>query len=169
MMVILDFVCIKKFGERLMKVKIGPYREHRFWHNWAFDKFGWSPKVKQNIKIDKWDTWSMDHTLSLIIVPMLKQLKETKHGGPYVYPEDVPAEIRPTKEELLNYTNNADVDTHWFTRWDYVLDEMIWAFEQKANDCWIVDKYSREDQQAHQDRMTKGFKLFGKYYENLWD
>jgi hypothetical protein len=27
------------------------------------------------VKIDRWDTWSMDHTLSYIVLPMLKQLK----------------------------------------------------------------------------------------------
>ena len=41
------------------------------------------PKINY-VKIDYWDTWSMDHTLSYIIVPMLKQLKATKHGAPYV-------------------------------------------------------------------------------------
>src|SRR5210317_1360023 len=40
------------------------------------------------IQIDRYDTWSMDHTLALLVVPMLKQLKETKHGAPYVDVED---------------------------------------------------------------------------------
>ena len=31
------------------------------------------PKIDY-VKIDRWDTWSMDHTLALIIVPMLKQI-----------------------------------------------------------------------------------------------
>ena len=31
---------------------------------------------KVNIRIDNYDLWSMDHTLSLIILPMLKKLKE---------------------------------------------------------------------------------------------
>ncbi len=35
------------------------------------------PQVRY-VKIDRWDTWSMDHTLSFIILPMLKQLKESK-------------------------------------------------------------------------------------------
>ncbi len=36
------------------------------------------PKIDY-VKIDHWDTWSMDYTLSHIIVPMLKQLQKTKH------------------------------------------------------------------------------------------
>jgi len=135
----------------------------------------WFDRRTQKVKvhIDKWDTWSMDSTLAPIILPMLKQLKETKHGGPYVYPEDVPAKLRPTKQELLEYTKNSKTDSKWFDRWDYVLDEMIWAFEQKCRDDWMSDydynKWDREGANAHQERMTNGFKLFGKYYENLWD
>jgi len=138
--------------------------------NWLwFDRR--TQKVK--VRIDKWDTWSMDSTLAPIILPMLKQLKQTKHGAPYVYPEDVPTKLRPTKEELLAYTKKAETDPKWFDRWDYVLDEMIWAFEQKSRDDWMSDfdynKWDREGADAHQERMTNGFKLFGKYYENLWD
>src|SRR6056300_1762589 len=54
-------------------------------------------KQTEKIRIDPWDTWSMDHTLAPIILPMLKQLKETKHGAPYVDPKDVPIELRPLK------------------------------------------------------------------------
>jgi hypothetical protein len=72
------------------------------------------------------------------------------------------------------------------------MDEMIWAFEQKLRDNWEGDYYEyrelgmeedkgdnqfglklvwedEEGRAAHQKRMTAGFKLFGKYYENLWD
>ena len=33
------------------------------------------------VKIDRWDTWSMDSTLADIILPMLKQLQKDKHGA----------------------------------------------------------------------------------------
>ena len=138
--------------------------------NWIwFDRR--TQKVK--VRIDKWDTWSMDSTLAPIILPMLKQLKETKHGAPYVYPVDVPTKLRPTKKELLEHTKNGETDPKWFDRWDYVLDEMIWAFEQKCRDDWMADfyynKWDSEGANAHQKRMSQGFALFGKYYENLWD
>ena len=42
------------------------------------------------VRIDRYDTWSMDHTLADIILPMLKQLDATKHGAPHVDDEDVP-------------------------------------------------------------------------------
>ena len=64
--------------------------------NWIwFDR----RKQKVSIKIDKWDTWGMDYTLALIILPMIKQLQDTKHGSPIVDLEDVPEELRPSSEE----------------------------------------------------------------------
>ena len=56
------------------------------------------------IKIDYWDTWSMDHTLALIALPMLKQLKEKKHGSQIVDLEDVPEYLRgTTTEDYFNF------------------------------------------------------------------
>jgi hypothetical protein len=62
---------------------------------------------------------------------------------------------------------------------------MIWAFEQKTRYDWEGDyyefdesvrgwppKYKRHDVEGlktHQERMSNGFRLFGKYYEALWD
>ena len=156
-----------------MKVRIGNYPTHRFYHNWLYDWFGYSPKQKASIRIDRYDTWSMDYTLAPIILPMLVQLKETKQGAPNVDMKDVPKELRATKAQISKYGKNGDTDPKFFERWDYVLDEMIWAFEQKCRDDWMKDynynKWDREGAKAHQDRMTNGFRLFGTHYENLWD
>jgi len=147
------------------------------------------------IQIDPWDTWSADHTLSLIIVPMLKQLKADKHGAPYVDDEDVPEELKSTAAPAKE--NDWDTDDNHFKRWDYVLDEMIWAFEKLVDDNWEHEFYSgthetltvkREDglyemingenntfKVDHEginkvnDRINNGTKLFGKYYRGLWD
>ena len=142
------------------------------------------PGQKKKIRIDKYDTWNMDHTLASIILPMLKQLKETKHGAPMVDDEDVPAEIMAKyADEKPEYST----DSNWFKRWDYVLNEIIWAFEQKCVDDWAEQYYGEwiedetkmfgghhinvddEGRQKHQERMSNGFRLFGKYYESLWD
>ena len=136
---------------------------------------------KEKIRIDRYDTWNMDSTLALIILPMLKQLRDSKHGAPYVDIDDVPKDLRPKEQD--EYGTD---DTH-FARWDWVLDEMIWAFEQKTLDSWEEQYYGSyiesnegpfkgrfewvddEGRQAHQKRISNGFRLFGKYYENLWD
>jgi hypothetical protein len=152
------------------------------------------PRVEY-VKIDHWDTWSMDHTLSSIVVPMLKQLKEVKHGAPLVDDEDVPEELKstsaPPKEEY-------DVDDNHFKRWDYVMDEMIFAHQSKLDDDWqdqfytgVADYVHEKDEsgklyqmkegpnhtqkvdwdgmRAYEARIRNGFRLFGKYYQGLWD
>ena len=160
-------------------------------------------KENVNIRIDNYDTWNLDYTLALIILPALKRLKENKHGSPNVDDEDVPEELKSTPTE-----NEFDVDKNHHKRWDWVIDEMIWSFEQKVNSDWEsqfhtgnidikwtpidddnneigeeekpkfyrMDKgtndthiFDREGYEAYQSRITNGFRLFGKYYEGLWD
>ena len=134
-------------------------------------------KRKVKIQIDNWDTWSMDHTLALITLPLLKQLKETKHGSAQVDMDDVPPEMRMTSTEdwddqlVFDFYNdpelskqNIQCDIH--DRWNWVMDEMIFAFE------FIVDednRYSHNVNQEVEDRVANGLSLFGKYYQGLWD
>ena len=87
---------------------------------------------KVKIQIDPWDTWSMDSTLSMLILPMLKQLNKNKHGAPCVEDKDVPKELRSTNAEPKE--NEWDTDSNHFKRWDWVMSEMIWAFEQLNDD-----------------------------------
>jgi hypothetical protein len=148
------------------------------------------PRI-QLIKIDRYDTWSMDHTLADIILPMLKQLNETKNGAPHTDDEDVPEYLRSYMAQPKE--NEWDTDSLHFMRWDWILGEMIWAFEQKVDDdaegqffdhsdCPPIDdfpknpnehfsktKYDKEGHKKWLDRKANGFRLFGKYYEALWD
>jgi hypothetical protein len=122
------------------------------------------------VHIDRWDTWNMDHTLAHIIHPMLIQLKKEKHGAPAVDYEDVPESLRPTDEEHEKYMYDGTTDKHFFDRWDWVMSEMIYAFEAKA---FMDESYIRfddmEDIRTEEDRIANGFRLFGKYYQGLWD
>ena len=126
-----------------------------------------SKKEIHRVKIDKFDTWNMDVTLAYIIVPMLKQLKEVKHGAPFVDNEDVSDELRASDEDLHTYSKNGETDEHYFDRWDYVMDEMIFAFQSKLDEQFFSDQILNYD--AYSDRINNGFKLFGKYYNGLWD
>ena len=163
-------------------------------------------KRKVKVHIDRWDTWSMDHTLAYIVLPMLEQLKATKHGAPFVDDKDVPKELRSTSAPALSEDDKdcGAVDDLHFKRWDWVLDEMIFAFRNKLDEGkWedqfytgeydFVSKATEFDEngkpklyqlvkgpndtkkidmkglRAYQKRISNGFRLFGKYYENLWD
>ena len=129
-----------------MKVNIGNY-----------------PNPSVEVQIDKQDTWGMDYTLAHVILPMLIQLKETKHGSPCTDDEDVPEELRSTSAEPKE--NKWDIDSNFHARWNWIMDEMIWAFTEKCEDDWLI----RDDWEEYQKRMTKAFSMFGKHYENLWD
>lgn len=135
------------------------------------------PKINY-VKIDRWDTWSLDHTLAEIALPMLKQLKKDKHGSPYVELEDVPEELRgtstPEYDEQLTFDFYAeareekDVDYELVhKRWDWVMDEMIFAFEHKVDDSWedafrsgVIDIVWVKDEKTYNgqqlNRMERG-------------
>lgn len=84
------------------------------------------------VRIDPSDTWNMSNTLGYIILPMLKQLNEKKHGAPFTDDEDVPEELRSTSAPPKE--NDWDTDANHFARWDWIMEEMIWAFEQHNED-----------------------------------
>jgi len=148
------------------------------------------------IKIDPYDTWGMDHTLSMIIVPMLKQLQQDKHGSPFVEDKDVPEHLRSTAAPAK--VNEWDTDDNHFKRWEWVLAEMIHAFVCCANDDWENQFFSGNHEDTYMvklesgcyemvrgenytfeidhegmakanERIQNGLRLFSKYFRNLWD
>ena len=84
----------------------------------------------------------MDNTLAYIILPMLKQLQATKHGAPFVDDEDVPEKLRSTNADPKE--NEWDTDSNHFLRWDWIMDEMIFAFECELDDSWQEEFRSGE-------------------------
>lgn len=135
---------------------------------------------KLKVKIHNYDTWSMDSTLAYIIHPMLLQLKNRKHGSPFVDNEDVPEDLRSKVEPSAE---NGYLDETHHERWQWVLDELIWTFGI-YNTEWELEFYSEpkgewslenrgtfdnEGREAVQKRIDNGLRLFGKYYQNLWD
>jgi hypothetical protein len=92
------------------------------------------------VKIDRWDSWNMDGTLSPIILPLLKQLQATKHGAPNVDDSDVPDELKSTSAPAKE--NEWDTDANHFKRWDWVMDELIWTFEQLQPDNDWEEQYT---------------------------
>ena len=87
---------------------------------------------KNEVKIEYYDTWSADWTIAQIAAPLLVQLQEEEHGAPLVDDEDVPEELRSTT--CAPKENEWDTDENHFKRWNYVLQEMIYAMQEIAND-----------------------------------
>ena len=137
--------------------------------NWVYEK----RNRKTKIHIDEYDIWSMDHTLSMIVYPMLLKLKESKHGSPFVEDADVPEHLRSTSapeltEEEKNY---GATDELFHARWIYVLNEMIFAHGSYLTE-WQDEYFDRKDYEGMKvvdERIKNGLMLFGKYYQGLWD
>lgn len=175
-----------------MKVEITRWKT-----NSKEDKYRKGTIRKCSVDIGYGDDWSVDWLIATIAVPLLKKLKETKQGSPFVDDEDVPEELRssscPPKE------NEWDTDENFFKRWDYALDEMIFAMQEIANDNeneppyftkqgeivfgeinpdtktgeitfegWESTPESVAANKAYHKRIQKGCILFGKYFTSLW-
>jgi len=104
--------------------------------------------------------------------------------------------VKLDRWDTYSADNTRDLDDNAEARWEWVLNEMIFAFESKVSDgAWedqfytgeygdifvkqLADgnsellpnntlKIDREGLKRYQDRITNGFRLFGKYYESLW-
>ena len=169
--------------------------------NWFLDKI--HPRVEY-VKIDDHDVWNMDSTLAIIVLPMLKKLQKSKHGSPIVDLEDVPEFMRNTSTEEYDDQNVFDfyhedeklVGPDMHDRWQWVLNEMVFAFESYSYD-WEEKYRSGEHDidfkklenglselvygpshtfecdydalRVEQERINNGLRLFGKYYKGLWD
>lgn len=133
--------------------------------NWLY--FSRIKNQKVRVKIDYWDVWNMDYTLSHIILPMLKLLKECQHGCPVTDGSDVPEHLSPPSTFETDF-EKGKVDDKNTDRWNYILDEMIWSFESILNDD-MYDYQDANECKKHNERISNGLKLFGKYYRGLWD
>ena len=92
-----------------------------------------------DVEIHPWDTWALDHTLALIIVPALEQLRDGSQSHPQEFEE--------------------------FEEWTDTINKMIVAFENIIGDTdsdidYWADKRWKE--------TKEGFALFGKHYTDLW-
>lgn len=176
-----------------MKAYIGPYknttpgwkffRDTCKWESETIHKmYGWIAKIydwrerKIKIKTHRYDHWSVDYTISLIALPILKDLRTNLHGCPAT-----------CLEEGEEYEYSME-------RWKLILNKIIWAHEQIINEEidafyivrgeWIIGEPNPKTKcspvtstnvinwdamHAYEERIQEGLELFGRYYRNLWD
>lgn len=143
-------------------------------------------KRQEYVQIDYYDHWNVDHTLALIIAPLLKSLKEHKKSYGLIDDADVPEHLQSkfgVKEDEWSMDSLAEKRYEWF------LNEVIWAFtvhkddnetdqfydhgtSVKGEDIMDAVRRIKVDQaglDAHNARKQHAFNMFGKYYQTLWD
>jgi hypothetical protein len=136
-----------------MKVDLGPYKSK-----------GDRRKIK--VHVDRYDTVSLDHTLALVILPCLIQLKNTQQGMPVIKEVD----IDPNQEsfdfdddlESMQYEKNTMI-------WNEIMDKMIWSFQQLTVDYKNGVNIKSDARPLYEERLQEGLTLFGTYYLALWD
>lgn len=155
--------------ERLGAI-IGEFVANRFFHD--------------EVIIEKKDSWSVDTTLAPIIAPLIRQLKATTHSCGQVDDADVPEYLCKRADGTPYdyndcYSDSDDEATDLLVaRWNWVLDEIIYAMEAISNqfhgdDLWEntdpMDNNNISIYRRDQERIDNGCYLFGRYFRSLWD
>lgn len=112
-----------------------------------------------NVEIEDFDTWALDSTLALVILPALIQLKHTKHGVPSHFTDRIGGDF--DNNLVFDFIKEDDdkVFDALCNDWDDILDKMIWSFQQLA----IEEDY---DSKYHHGKMDIGWKQTEKQYPN---
>ena len=95
------------------------------------------------VEVERNDVISMDCTMSILLLPMIRKFKENMMGYP---------------------VNNEDCD-EGEARWAATIDEIIWAMEVTAKGEhfeWFGEKID-----LHRRRQA-AFELFGKHFGDFW-
>jgi hypothetical protein len=121
-----------------MKVTIGKYPKR------------YTTERKISVQVDEFDTWSLDHTLALIIHPSLIKFKEDSMNTGH-----------PCLKGVIN-CEGCTCQTEWLE----MLDKMIWSFGEILND--EIHAYDLSTYKEYNERVQEGLELFGKYFRSLW-
>lgn len=122
-----------------MKVNIGPYPLKK------------NAKRKVKVEIHDYDLWSADHTMALVIYPIVKAFRDGNHTYGFVDDFDVPFHLQGKEVEQEK------------AKWNWVLNEMVWVFGEYQKDDFL------HKGEEHDARMKEGLRLFGRYYRALWN
>lgn len=124
-----------------------------------------------DIEIDEYDTWNADHTLALIIHPVLVKFRKNVYSFPSnIEDSDIPNTV---------FNESDTKDTISLKKWEWILDEMIWAFSQILEEDYESQYFSFDQNnkiivdhdglEAHNKRIQRGLMFFSKYYLHLWN
>lgn len=123
------------------------------------------------------DVWSMDYWFERTIIPMLKQLKEIKHG----YPMDMEeAEWDAELSKMIKcFTEMSEYSCSMKNEYDKEFHEIIWE-DMAKKEINKPDNHAKEIRENWFQRekeisnyrvkmKDEAFRLFSKYFWNLWD
>ena len=142
--------------------KISPpvYRMLSWVNDHVQDFLNWLSKKLEIrfIHVSRRDLWSLDYTMSHVILASLISFKEGNTISiPFVDCEDVPEDMSYKAHNLEFHDIPNDLLEE---RWHYVLDQMIESFILISDDNFSNTRDG--------EIVDLGLRMFGKYYRNLW-
>ena len=117
-----------------------------------------------NVHIDNFDVWSLDHTLSRIIHPALIRLKETRHGYPELWEDGMVTSHIWDRQLHFDFIDEDVENEYLIKKWNDILDKMIYSFSIIADE----DKFYGTEE-VDWDDVQEGLNLFAEHYTSLWD
>lgn len=151
------------------------------------------PKKKLKWKIQRFkrgyadiDVWDMDIWFMNIIPQMLKQLRDTAHGSPMLTAEGANDDNRHEiwkgiLNKMIYLAGEMNEDTcHWKNEFEEAYFENLEYWDTFDNlkrnklsrNEKIAEKYFEEEKRIYEYRegcKNKFFKMFTKYFYDLWD
>lgn len=116
-----------------------------------FQKYRKGPtERKLSVQVDRWDTYSLDHTLALIVLPLLLQLRQNMMGVPSDFTRSVGGDTDSNYCFDFIDLDKDEVFDKGCKQWEETLDKMIWSFQQL-----VMDDY---DNKYHHGNMKIGWK-----------
>ena len=133
------------------------------------------PKIfprKIKVKIHPYDSWNAGNTLAHVILPVVKQLRETTHSYPG---GDVTEEEWNDILEKIEWSMTQILDEDWEDQYTIVPPEIDWDNDEVNEDGlrpikWKVrGEYDWDGMNKHQEKIQEGCELLGKWFTHLWD
>lgn len=106
-------------------------------------------KPKCKIEVSGSDVMNADMTMALLIVSVMRKLKEEHYTVGNIEDDDAPSGM------------------DFSERYNWVIDEIIWAFEYSYNGL-VYKAKTKEERKANYERAKNGRQLFAKYFETFW-
>jgi hypothetical protein len=108
-------------------------------------KYNKGPKERKiDVLVERWDTYSVDHTLAFIMLPLLLQLKDTMQGVPGEFTQSVGSDTDGNYcFDFIQDDQDEVFDTNC-KKWYDTLDKIIWSFQQIIDDDYS-NKYHHGD------------------------
>lgn len=124
--------------------------------------------LKQHkLYVEPKETWCLDKTLAMYIIPRLKKFKEISYGYPNHEDIDSLEKWNDILDKMiLAFEYSIDLDEYWIDNPEY--DYMIYTSNDDSKICEKIIENKNAEDKRRLVVINEGLELFAKYYLGLW-